>query len=463
MALGFIENYSKLPPRDPNDAERFYVSPSILADQDEQRATNPPPRQAEPAPETPNYPVIQSDDPSGIDPTLIPRAAAPDVAPVDPTAATVGADTGGTGITRPRRVATDNQSRPILNTAMTPGAIDPSTGQVRLNPSTGLPYTKLEQEQDAHDHLVGYQPQKQHGWMRYIKPLAMGSLAGARSGHPAGLLGGAIGGEIGGLVNPTAEDEQWKQNALSTVDQRIQTLNEQAKTSAQLAHLTAQTRKLNGPAPRRWQLKQNAAGEYVAVDADTGLDATGKPVRGKTPVGSSDWVLHVNEQGEYVPVNKTTGLGQDGKPVKGRSMVRQPDGTYVDATQKYTTDRQFGREDRSLDLENQKAQGENAQHQANITSARAEQDKIKQWLYGPQAIPRTLQKHDAYGNSYEAPNPIYTENETRFRHLDDVIREEQGRIKPIVKAPPRPTVTAGNSRVPAKTPRAQQLKELGIE
>lgn len=167
----------------------------------------------------------------GIDPQLVNRVA-PDepiqmpqqpavvtpavtTPPVDPTAGSVGQDYGGTGLVRERRVETDKQGRPMRNPKLRAGTIltDPETGQpIRDENGEIQSVGDLDQDIDYQNRLRQYQPQKAHGWRRYLLPILAGWAAGSagsrdpRSAPWAGL-GGAITGALTGQFHPEAANE----------------------------------------------------------------------------------------------------------------------------------------------------------------------------------------------------------------------------------------------------------------
>lgn len=472
------------PPIDPNDDPRQGYYPTNIIGSDDGAPPYVPAANLQASYSTP-----QADEPPAIDPQIIaaarqasvPAGTVPDSTPVvpipdkpaetpvDPTANMVGQDTGGTGLTRPRRVETDEKGRPIANTAMTPGATDPSTGQPRINPATNQPYTRMDQLQDAATRLGKYEPQKAKGWWnRYAKPAIMGWAAGqSRSLNPGSGLGGALGGLLGTAINPKGQEEKWKTDEQAEVQSQIEQETEAQKNRLGIQKTQAEIKKLQaGPAPRPKRLikQTNADGSYtyVPVDPETGRDANGNLVKGAAASSAKDitgWLHDTDGKAHYYANGKDTG-----RLDPGRDKVKLPDGTLVDPSQKYTADRQYGREDRATDIENQKAEDENARIQTNIDAA----NKEKTGIWAERAkTPRTVSKYvqNEAGDyvKQDVPNPIYDDLTRRGNALDDDIRRYETQKKPVVKAPPRPTVTGGKAKIPAKTVPAAQLKELGIK
>lgn len=325
----------------------------------------------------------------------------------------------------------------------------------------------LESQKALQKSTNEYIPQKIPRWRQYLAAglQGLGVYGAARTGNQALVNQNAV-GLMRTLTNRKFGDEAWKAGQQEEIGQRIGTIYDQEKDAAQLEHLRAQTGKLDRTTTtaRPKRLVKNKEGFYIAVDAETGLDASGKPVQGATATDASEWTLKEDQSGALVPVNKKTGLGQDGKPVYGTSMVAQPDGSFVSANTFFATNKQFGNQDRALNIENQQAEFENAQLKQQVDNWTHERDQLDRALKATdQMVKRTRYNDETQKNeTYDAVNPIWTDYMERRRAVNDKILGVK--FKPIVKSPPRtvPTVTSGKSKIPAKTNHTQQLKELGI-
>lgn len=338
-------------------------------------------------------------------PAVIPSSDTDSSPILDPTAANVGQDYSGTGLTRERRVETDNRGRPIPNITM---AGDDQT----------VNYNK---------RLHAMQPQESQGWWdKWGKQGLLGALKGLAYG-PGGALGGGLASGIRGATNPKLADEQWRAREIAKSDPEInriaqtrQLQTKMAQEAASLGLTKARTEEIRNPKPK-WTVRQDKAGIYHPVNPETGLDPQGNKVEGRAPA-DNDIELRVDESGMTVPVSKKTGLGADGKAVKAKSMVKQPDGTWIDPTEKYKADTAAG-----------EANIINSAVRTNIAEMQAEKEKIAV------ALKNTAEWIDD-GLGGQKPNPYYAELKGRDRKLDDDIRAERRRPKAS------PTSTTGDKK-----------------
>lgn len=324
-----------------------------------------------------------------------------------------------------------------------PAALDTSRTRPRVVDTLGQAQERLKEK-------INQAPESPPRWKAMLQMLAYG-LGKAQQAHPAqdwqgfaSNVGEGVGYGAAALAKPKVAGEL---NRGYEIERRWQELKVQQQIAttesgieyrrAESQHLNAQAKHLNDPKPKRMVIKQDAKGRYVAVDADTGLDGSGRPVQGKMPADSNDWILHVDESGQYVPVNRRTGRGQDGKPVKGHSTVRLDDGTFIDSSQKYAADMAAGRETRAVDRDNERAGQENSQIKGNIASATKERDGLGEALKTtPPTVTKKRVNEQGDDETYEVPNPVYEDYMRRYRSLDDDIRRYNGQIKPTVSSNP---------------------------
>jgi len=384
-----------------------------------------------PAPSTPT---------PAIDPSLLPSrspvvmgvpidTSPPDLTvPVDPTAANVGQNTGGTGLVRPQRVETDEQGHPIANTAMTPGAVDPSTSETRINLATNAPYTRMDQLQDAQARLGKYEPQKAKGWRRYLPILLnAGAMVAGSFGKNQNAVNQA-GANLGrSIANPALADETWKANEQAGVKDQIDAIQEQQKNDLGIQKTRAEIAKLGQTPKRATQVVKAKDGTYRVIDKETGLGPDGKPVIGETQksaTGFTGWTHTPDGKAHYY-----SGGVDTGRLDPGRDKVLLPDGSLIDPSQKYTTDTGAGKLTAAQERENQAATQENTTIQSMINEKLAAEKDI--WASRAQVSP-TITKPDALGKPEEVENPAYKELTTRGNALHDEAVALKGRLKPIV-------------------------------
>lgn len=341
--------------------------------------------------------------------------------PVGPTAAMVGQDSGGTGITRARRVETDNKGRPIANTTMKGDA----------------------QAIDLNQRIHDYRPQAAQGWWdKWGKQMVTGAVKGLRYG-PGGALGGAVAGGISGKLNPEMADEQWKDENIATSDAEVKRIAQarQAKTkmvqeAAATELVKARTDALTHPAAKPghpiltdqgWSLLDPVSGTIKpVVDPKTGRQAKGKPTNAKEEwVHDEKGVAHKYEDG------KDTGQldpGRDLKVVPGYGLVPPGQAMNADAT---AANRETERQDRaSQDVLT------NSQLDENIRTATQSRDAMGA------PPPVYIEKTNPLGDKEQVVNPAYNEWQSRRTAYDSQIAG----WKAQKKAPPSLKPTSGGRK-----------------
>lgn len=358
--------------------------------------------------------VVRSNAPASVAPVVT------DTPPIDPTAAMVGQDLGGTGTTRARRVETDNKGRPIANTTMTGAA----------------------QAIDLNQRIHDYHPQAAQGWWdKWGKEMVTGAVKGLRYGS-GGALGGAVAGGISGKLNPEMADEQWKEEQIANSDAAVNRIAQgqqsRAKAdqeAAQTAHTIAQTKALTNPQPKfekiltdnGWALLDPASGTMKpVVDPKTNRQAQGKPTGAK-----SEWVHDEKGIAHKYEDGKDTGQldpGRNLKVVPGYGLVPPGQAMNADAT---AANRETERQDRaSQDVLT------NSQLDENIRTATQSRDAM-----GPPP-PVYIEKTSPLGDKEQVVNPAYNEWQSRRTAYDSQIAE----WKRQKKAPPSLKPTLGGRK-----------------
>lgn len=343
-------------------------------------------------------PVGRMDAPASVKPVIpLTDTATP---PIDPTAANVGQDYGGTGLSRQRRVETDEKGRPIANTTMQGDA----------------------QTIDLNQRIHNYQPQAAHGWWdKWGKEMVTGAVRGLAFG-PGGVIEEAARRGITAATNPEQADERWKAKAIAESDPEMKRIaaTQAAKTKmaqevAQTAHVQAQTEALKNPKPKLektltdngWALLDTTTGKLTPViDPKTNKQAQGRPTGAKT-----EWVHDENGIAHKYENGKDTGQldpGRNLKVVPGYGLVPPGQAMNADATA-------ANREDAKTEKTAQ-TNLTNSQLEQNIADAQAEQKK----LGDPPA--QMIEGETALGVKTQVRNPLYDSWERRYRELDDKIR-----------------------------------------
>jgi hypothetical protein len=97
--------------------------------------------------------------------------------------------------------------------------------------------------EDRRDALDSYEPERQHGWQRYLRPIVSGFLGGMRTGDPLGGAGGALFGVARGAVDPKAADRDWKRSETAETDRGLAREYAQEDAAAKRQRLASQSAK----------------------------------------------------------------------------------------------------------------------------------------------------------------------------------------------------------------------------
>lgn len=127
--------------------------------------------------------------------------------------------------------------------------------------------SEVENQQALYDATGNYMPQKQSGWRRWVGGFVRNAMRGGRGtgGDPLAALGGGLFGVAEAGLNPSAGDEQWKDQQKARVGGDLDTAMQRERYDT-----TTDAAKLENEA-RRKKLKETPQKEYRLVERDGGV------------------------------------------------------------------------------------------------------------------------------------------------------------------------------------------------
>lgn len=405
------------------------------------------------ADEQPAYPTRIEDNPEAPPPAPTHFRRSPNITPETSASTETPAATAETNpVTRP--LATGD--RMTYGDLVTAGAIDPAKApesEYNTRYEDGRPQDTtgpdaLERDKILAENVRNFIPQKQKGWRKWL-PIVAG-LAGGVGGaiaHDSRSSAQGFYNSFRRIANPKVADEDWKASKQAEVAKQTDQDLDTAKAQAQITDYQAQAiQRLRKPVHRKQIVVDKKTGLYRSIDAETGLDESGKPVQGevqKVTAGFKGWVHDADGKAHYYDNGQDTG-----RLDPGRDKVKLPDGRLVDSSQSYGAELAAGREDRGIERQNEQNRIENEQTQAAIAAAQKELDQIKTSLRDktyPPTVKRYVTDASNVARLQDVPNPDYTNLMGRERDLDDKIRELGTKIKPIVITTPASSQTGGKT------------------
>jgi hypothetical protein len=275
-----------------------------------------------------------------------------------------------------------------------------------------LPGEELAAEQQYGQAVDAFRPQPR-GWKSRLAFAGLNALAGLGQGG----IGGAIGGGLASLgiaaVDPTVPDKFWKYRTQAESEGRLQRLRGQRRgdlqdrlLESQVIENEAQAEASRRPRPPKLVETVLADGTTVLTPESEGV-VTGRP----KPRGLLDNAKSVaTETGDEIFVDDTGSpiidprTGQPFYSKRNRPTVEKPD------------DAPFT----------------NKQLQSVIKEAETEREGIRRTLFVDKSIPMTLPGtvYDDGSQELPKPNPAYNDLMTRYRALDDDIRNWKLQMKP---------------------------------
>lgn len=189
---------------------------------------------------SPQYPEIQpyteDQDPKVAPQQVQPPAAAPEQAPaVDPALIKQAFP--------PPTPVDLTETAPPVEQPQRPGPTRQELGAppIMISQDNGRPdeaiggASDMERNQALLSSVRKFEPQKAHGWRRYLAPILAGWAAGQKgNASPWAGLGGAIVGGLSGQFRPKQADENWQKKKEEEVSGDIDSDMEQQKQIAQL-------------------------------------------------------------------------------------------------------------------------------------------------------------------------------------------------------------------------------------
>lgn len=260
-----------------------------------------------------------------------------------------------------------------------------------------------------------------------------GLIQGGRGFLRHGLIGGII-GLIQGLANPKSDEEEARSRKIGQLQPEVAVLQKQAKAQSDLADdaldreykRTRILKELRTPthAP---QLKVNESGGLDRISLDNNSVSPVKNVDGSLYKVKPEATYTHSADGSMI---WETSPGKIPKLITDQRKEYDIGGTKVKLTDpqyaNYVAQRADAESRQQKDQVDRAAQNEASK--SNIQSMQDEQQKI--WT-SIKDMPRSIKTLNSMGDEITIMNPEYKEGIDRYQKLDDDMRKEKEKIKPI--------------------------------